>query len=205
VPPGTYTLRLTVNGRAYTQPVAVHADPRSVVTPAGLQAQHALQMKLVAGMRASWDGYQQATALRDAAHRAVSPNASAEVTAALGALDAAIDSVRGDTATARAFNLAGGPAPDPRFVDVNAALVARLLAQDYADQAPTPAMLAGWTKICKQLATAATNWERVRDRSLATFNGLLERHQIPRVPAPSTRIAAPACVSGSVESSNARR
>jgi photosystem II stability/assembly factor-like uncharacterized protein len=205
VPPGTYTLRLTVSGRAYTQPVTVRMDPRSIVTPAGLQAQHALQMKLVAGLRASWEGYQQATALRDAAHRAVSSNAIAEVTAALGSLDAAIDSVRGDTATARAFSLAGGPAPDPKFVDVNAALVARLLAQDYADQAPTPAMLAGWTKICEQLATATTNWKRVRDRGLATFNGVLERNQIARVAAPAAAVIAPACVSSSVEWSKGTR
>jgi hypothetical protein len=77
-----------------------------------------------------------------------------EVTTALAALDSVIDSVAGDTAVASQFQLAGGPAPASKFVDVNAALVMQLKTQDYADQAPTPAMLRAWTKSCEALTTA---------------------------------------------------
>jgi photosystem II stability/assembly factor-like uncharacterized protein len=191
--PGTYTLRLTVNGRAYTQPVTVRPDPRSAATPVVLQTQHALLAKVSKAMQLTWDGYQQAAALREAAHRAVPPNANAEVTAALAALDSAIDSVRGDTATARAFSLAGGPAPAPRFVDVNIALVSQLKAQDYADAAPTPAMLAGWTKSCGALETAMRNWQRVTTRDLAALSAVLGRNQIALVATPNRTLAAPAC------------
>jgi photosystem II stability/assembly factor-like uncharacterized protein len=191
--PGTYALRLTVNGRSYTQPVTVRPDPRSVATPAALRAQHALLMKLTKGMQIAWDGYRQATTLQDAAHRAVPPNAGPDVTAALRALDAAIDSVRGDTAAARAFSLAGGPAPAPRFVDVNVALVSQLKAQDYADQAPTPAMLAGWTKTCAALGTALRAWQRVTARELPAFNAVLGRNQITPVATRSRTLATPAC------------
>src|SRR5262249_36224633 len=44
--PGTYTLRLTVNGRPYTQMVTVRNDPRSSASPAALLAQHTLLMNL---------------------------------------------------------------------------------------------------------------------------------------------------------------
>ena len=37
--PGTYTVRLTVGGRSYTQPLKVTLDPRSTATPAELQKQ----------------------------------------------------------------------------------------------------------------------------------------------------------------------
>jgi hypothetical protein len=179
--PGTYTLRLTVNGRTYTQQATVTQDPRSVATTAGLEAQHALQMKLVKGLEVSWDAYQRAMALRAAAHRAVPANAGAEVTTTLAALDAAIDSVAGDTAVASPFQLAGGPAPAPRFVDVNVSLVVQLKAQDYADQAPTPAMLAGWAKSCEALGAAIRRRQRVDTEELKAFTAALRRSQISAV------------------------
>jgi hypothetical protein len=78
-------------------------------------------------------------------------------------------------------------------VDVSVALVSQLKAQDYADQAPTPAMLAGWTKTCAQLATAARNWQRITQRDLSAFNAVLGRSQITTVAAPRPALAAPLC------------
>jgi hypothetical protein len=179
--PATYTLRLTVNGRTQTQSVTVTKDPRSVATAADIKAQLALEMRLVKGLEVSWDAYQRAVALRTAAHRAVPPNAPNDVTAALAALDSVIDSAAGDTAIASQFQLAGGPAPAAKFVDVNVALVSQLKAQDYADQAPTPAMLAGWGKSCEALGTAMRRWQRVGTEDLGTFSAALRRNQIAAV------------------------
>ena len=191
--PGTYTLRLTVNGRAYTQSATVTQDPRSAATAAGLTAQHALQMKLVKGLEVSWDAYQRAMALRAAAHRAVPSNAAAEVKTALAALDSVIDSVAGDTAVASPFQLAGGPAPTARFVDVNVALVTQLKAQDYADQAPTPAMLAGWGKSCEALSGALRRWQRVGTEDLTAFTAVLRRSHIDAEIAVDRGPGAPMC------------
>ena len=44
--PGTYTVRLTVAGREYTQTARIVNDPRSTATPADLLAQHELQMRI---------------------------------------------------------------------------------------------------------------------------------------------------------------
>ncbi|HUQ82571.1 MAG TPA: hypothetical protein VM076_15585 [Gemmatimonadaceae bacterium] len=191
--PGTYTLRLTVNGRAYSQPVIVRADPRSPATSAALVAQHALQMKLTNGLRAAWGGYHEASELRRTVRAMVSPNVSAEVKAALATLEAAIDSVAGDTLAARNFSLAGGPAPDPRFVDVSVALVSQLKAQDFGDQAPTPAMLAGWAKACEALGTAMRTWQRVTTRDVPAFSAALQRNQISNVLAAPTPSRAVPC------------
>jgi photosystem II stability/assembly factor-like uncharacterized protein len=190
--PGTYTVRLTVDGRSYTQPVAVRADPRSAATPAALQAQHALNLKLMKGMQVVWDGYRQAAELREAAHRAVPTSASSEAAAALAALDSAIDAVRGDTAVARNFSLAGGPAPASRFVDVSVALVSQLKAQDYGDLAPTPAMLAGWRKSCEALGQALRSWQRAATAGLEAFNARAGTLTAP-VSAPSRPLVSPTC------------
>ena len=192
-PPGTYTLRLTVNGRSYTQPVTVRKDPRSPATIADLQAQHALQMKIMKGLQISWDAYQQVAAVRRSAQQMVAPDAPADVKAALATFEAAIDSVAGDTAIASQFSLAGGPAPAPKFVDVNVALVSQLKAQDYADQAPTPAMIAGWKAACEALGTALRQWQRVSTSDVNAFGKALGRSDIVAVISPPKAPPAPTC------------
>jgi hypothetical protein len=51
VVPGRYTVRLTVGGRAYTQPLVVRMDPRVPVGAAALARQFALASRLVDAMR----------------------------------------------------------------------------------------------------------------------------------------------------------
>src|SRR5205809_6241712 len=62
VPPGAYTVKLTVEGHSYMQPLTVQNDPRSPATAAEVRAQYDLQTKVVAGMRESWDAYRQVAA-----------------------------------------------------------------------------------------------------------------------------------------------
>jgi hypothetical protein len=52
--PGNYTVKLTVNGQTFTQPLTVVQDPRVTVTPAGLTAQFKLQQRMVAGLGATY-------------------------------------------------------------------------------------------------------------------------------------------------------
>jgi hypothetical protein len=64
--PGTYTLRLTVDGARYEQKVVVRNDPRSPATVSDLEAQHALLMGLYEAINASSDVERRADALRAA-------------------------------------------------------------------------------------------------------------------------------------------
>lgn len=49
--PGIYTVRLTANGRSYTQPLIVKMDPRVTTPPEGLEQQYALSMQCYQGMQ----------------------------------------------------------------------------------------------------------------------------------------------------------
>jgi hypothetical protein len=55
--PGTYTVKLTVNGRSYTTPITVVADPRVPVSAAALNEQFQLQQRMVAGLKATFDAF----------------------------------------------------------------------------------------------------------------------------------------------------
>src|SRR5207249_1980643 len=102
--PGTYALKLTANGATSTQTVTVTADPRSSASPSALSAQHALQMKLLQGIEASWEGHRIALALRDAFRGAIPAGAAPEMSdaqARVTALLARLDTVGGLDASRR--------------------------------------------------------------------------------------------------------
>ena len=189
VPPGRYTLRLTVLGASYTQVVTVRNDPRSPATPVALAAQHALLLNITDGIRTAWDGHRQVTALRNAATSAVGADASADLATALAGLSARLDTVAGPESGRRGR----GAAAPASFRDVNGALVGQLNAQDNADMAPTPAMLAAYGATCKDLAIVLAKWKGVVATDLAAFNAVLSRHGKPVVPAPSVPTAPPRC------------
>jgi hypothetical protein len=64
VVPGTYTAKLTVNGRSYTTPITVVADPRVPVSAAALNEQFQLQQRMVAGLKATFDAFNYIQELR---------------------------------------------------------------------------------------------------------------------------------------------
>ncbi|WP_338875929.1 glycoside hydrolase [Spirosoma sp. SC4-14] len=49
--PGTYTIKLTVNGKVYTQPLTITMDPRVKVSPAVLKQQHDLSIAVYEGRK----------------------------------------------------------------------------------------------------------------------------------------------------------
>ncbi|PYP71101.1 MAG: hypothetical protein DMD41_13385 [Gemmatimonadetes bacterium] len=113
-PPGVYTLRLTVDGKIYTQAVTVLNDPRSPATAADLRAQHELQMKIYIGIQEAWDGYHQVAAVRTAVAADTASTAPAEVVAAAKALDSTLAGVGGNAEGGRRFGGFGGGGPRRR-------------------------------------------------------------------------------------------
>src|SRR5205085_9022626 len=117
-----------------------------------------------AGLYATWDGYQQVTALRNALKAAVPSSAPAEVTSAVSTFEAKLDSVAGNPESRGLFRR-GATAP-ATFVGVSGELVGQLNAQDNGDLAPTPGMLAAYTNACVDLKSVVTAWRNVSTRDL---------------------------------------
>jgi hypothetical protein len=191
-PPGTYTVKLTVGGKSYTQSLTVVNDPRSPATAADVRAQHTLLMKLDAGLRNAWDGFQQVAALRTAADSTASGSAPASVASAVSAFDAKLDSVAGNPQGRGGFFRRNREAAST-FVSVSGELVGQLNAQDNGDLAPTPGMLAAYGNACADLRTVINAWYSVISRELPALNAVLARNGIGQLAAPSGTMAVPTC------------
>ena len=64
VPPGEYTVRLTVDGHSYTAPLTVKMDPRVKTPRAGLEQQFHLETRLASMMSVTYKAAGQARAGR---------------------------------------------------------------------------------------------------------------------------------------------
>ncbi|HEV8196216.1 MAG TPA: hypothetical protein VGP87_06225, partial [Gemmatimonadales bacterium] len=182
--PGTYTARLTVDGKRYEQKLVVKNDPRSPATLVALKAQHALLQDLLGGINAAWDGYQQATALRAAVAKAATAGAAPEVASAAASLNAMLDSVLG------AEGARGPSGGGPTFRSVNATLVGQLTLQDRADHAPTAAMLAAYSAACRDFWKVQSLWSRASGAGRGALNVALVKHGLPAITSETRAVSA---------------
>ena len=191
-PPGTYTVKLTVNGRSFTQKVTLTNDPRSPATGADIRAQYSLLRKINAAAQIAWDGYQQVETMRAALKTRSPSDSTSEAAKAVKAFRAKLDTVGGN-AGGGGFGGPGGRRPLPNFSALNGRLVGQINAQDNADQAPTEAMLAGYTAACRDLKTAAASWAAISSKELPGLNSVLTKNGLQSVAA-AGGVKAPECV-----------
>ena len=190
VPPGTYTVKLTVDGKTYAQTVAVKADPRSRATLADLSLQSALLRKVSQAIDAAYDGNHAAASLRDAI-RSATNGASPEIAGKAATIIAQLDSVAGGQG-GRGRGRGGQGAP-PNFASLNGTFVGQLNAQDQGDLAPTAAARAAWTASCMDLAKAVATWQRVSSTDLNSLNAMLTSAGKSTVAPPNAPIKPPIC------------
>ncbi len=193
-PPGVYTLRLTVDGRSYTQKVTVKNDPRSPATLADVNAEHELEMRFYDAARESWNGYNEVEAVRHSLAQYTAASAPPAVAAAAKALDAKLDSIGGSTGGRGrgGFGGFGGAAAQPTFVTINGAMDRQIMAMDNADIAPNGAMRAAYAYGCSDLRNAVTRW-KAASGDVATFNSTLRSNNLQPIAAPQSSLQLPAC------------
>jgi len=186
--PGVYRIRLSVDGQQYTQTVTLRADPRSHVSWTALAAQHALLMRLYAGLAATWTDFRTVTALRSAiAKIAPSPNDTVSETGrAARTLVTTLDSMAGDS-LADARQVWDDRPKTWSLGALNQQFGLELTTQDNADHAPTQPMLAVARLDCEELRKLVVRWGEFVQRDLATFNRLLARQGMTPLRAPPER------------------
>jgi hypothetical protein len=157
--PGSYTVRLSAGGQTYTQPIALHMDPR-IKTPALALAQLA---SLTTEM---YNGAKEMRAAYNDARTLIAKLASVQG-AEGSALKAKLDSIapaapagggvgRGGRGGGR-----GGPAPAaaPTLESVSVAMNAAAMSMQGADVAPTANEVAGCAKARAQAAAMMLKWK----------------------------------------------
>ena len=174
--PGTYTIKLTVDGTSYSEKAVVTNDPRSSATATAVKAQVALLRKVNSSISTAWDGYQHVATLRSALTAAMPPDSTTETARAIRAFGAKLDSIAGAGGGRGGFGgRGGGPAAPPTFQAVHQRFVTQLTTQENADHAPTESLLAAFRQSCNDLTSTVKRWNIVATKDLPTLNSVLGR------------------------------
>lgn len=146
VVPGTYTVRLTVDGIAHTVPLTVRMDPRVRSSVLDIQAQHTLSMRLFRAIDRSADAIERLGKAKEQATAAGNTARASEITTLIGS-------------GGGFFGPRGGP---PSLAGTSASLVQLMGMSEEADRAPTSAVRTAAEQALRELTPLLA-----RARSLA--------------------------------------
>jgi len=201
--PGTYTLKLIVDGRTYTQSVVVHNDPRVGESPAmmaSLRAQNKLAMAAWNGMKDSYDANEEVAAVRAQLAKLTAGSLPADVTTAATALGtklATFGGARAGGGFGGGFGGGGQRAPGSilSFSTINGTFNTALgpIAQNGIDMPPTKAMINTWASGCTEYTATVNAWKTMLDVDIIAFNALLAKNSLPLLKAASTARTIPGC------------
>jgi hypothetical protein len=172
-PRGVYTVKMTANGKTYTQPLTLHLDPR-VKTPApALTTLNSLTREMYDGARKARDAAGQARALA-AQLESAGPEADA-LKKKLNDLAPPVPAGgRGAGFAAGGFGGGrggrGGTAAPPTLDSVSAAMLAAAMAMQGADVAPTAREIAACAEARKLSAVFMTRWTTAATVDLPVLN-----------------------------------
>ena len=170
--PGTYTVRLTVNGRGYTAPLVVKMDPRVATSSAGLQQLFDLQMRLASLLTQSTQNLNQARSIRGQI-KTILPQANGATKDALQGFDA------------RLKGLLDGPekpaagSKEPTLSSVNGAANTLYAEVDRADAAPTAAQTVAAAAAEHDASVINKQWLEISRAGLAAINAQLRDAHLP--------------------------
>ena len=168
--PGSYSVRLAVDGKTYTQPIAVRLDPRVTTSPIVLTQLAVLTRQAHDAAIAGRAAYADARTLSDALGK-------------LQGIDVAAFKVRVDAISppvvvggggrgGRGGREAGGPAAaaTPSLDAAGDAMVTAIMPLQAAEAAPTASQLATITRARAAYTAVMAKWTAIRTTGLAAFN-----------------------------------
>ncbi|MGI9103133.1 MAG: WD40/YVTN/BNR-like repeat-containing protein [Terriglobales bacterium] len=173
--PGQYTVRLTVGGTTYLQPLTVKMDPRVSTPAAALGQQFYTETKIAEALRDDYDALKQVKSVRSQLKDLLARNGQAPVSKEITAFDEKLASVEGHAGGE------GAPGGTENLTALNTALVTLYETVDSADAAPTAPATATLEELLHALAAQMTRWNDVKSHDLPALNGKLRDARLPEV------------------------
>ncbi|HEU5453772.1 MAG TPA: glycoside hydrolase, partial [Terriglobales bacterium] len=173
--PGRYTVRLTLDGRSFTQPLTVDMDPRVTASAADLNRQFALENRLADALRQDLAALDQVRSVR----QQLAKNSGALSEQAKPFVDA-LAAFEGGRGGRRGASGSG-------FSPLNANLTAVYSVVDSADAAPTTQAEQAADTFLRDLQQELIAWQQWQTQQLPSLNNLLRQSNLPPITVPPAR------------------
>jgi photosystem II stability/assembly factor-like uncharacterized protein len=167
--PGRYTVKLTVEGKTYTQPLTLKMDPRIKTPETGLRAQFEMETGAVRGMNESFKSLAQVKSVREQLHaRATAPGAG-PLAESISAVDKKVVELEGG-AESSFFGLPVSGKQPENFSTLNQHFGNLLGVADSADAAPTTQAETVYREEMEALQKLKTQWASIRNQDIPRLN-----------------------------------
>jgi photosystem II stability/assembly factor-like uncharacterized protein len=150
--PGEYTIRLTVNGRSYSQPLTVKMDPRAPITAGGLKLQHDIGVRMNDAISRDFAALGEVRRQRALLKTQREGAKAGEVADSLVALDTALSAIESGPRSGTAETL----------VRLNGDLAGILDTVEGADMDPTTQTVAAAADLERSLASVLARWSEIQ-------------------------------------------
>ncbi|MGI8745362.1 MAG: glycoside hydrolase [Bryobacteraceae bacterium] len=180
--PGNYTVKLTVNGRSYTQPFTVKMDPRVRTSMAGVTRQFTLSKQVYDDTIAASKALDQIRSLRKQLTQLRERGGQGGVTEAITAMDRKAVAIEGAGGFGRGGGGGRGAAPGPdTLTSVSGALALLMQSLEGADVAPSTQSTAAVADRHAAMAKLLQRWNALKTADLADLNRQLTQANLPAV------------------------
>jgi len=173
--PGTYTVRLTVDGKASTASLTVKMDPRVKTTPAGLEKKFQSETHLASIMTETAEGQIQAGSIRAQLDK-LSPEAKSQTKDAVDSADKELKSLLGASG-----GFFAPPSKEVTLGRVNGE--ASTLYQEIwqSDAEPTAAQTQALAVTDRESTDVLRRWDDFKRSELPALNRALKQSNVPEV------------------------
>jgi len=178
VVPGEYTVKLTANGKSYSQALTIRMDPRVKASQKDLTAQFTLETKITAALHGDFVAWTQARNLR-AKLKALKQSHEPNISSVVEKLDQEAADLEGTEGGYGATFLTG-PAGNG-LARLNGALTNLLATVDSADAAPTTQAVAMFDDVQRALDQQLGRWQEIQTKEIPAANEALKRMGVPAI------------------------
>ncbi len=174
--PGTYQVKLTVDGRSYTAPIEVKMDPRVKVTTLALRQQGTLEKQITDEMVRAFSVVKEVNNLREQLSKMRSSLKPAD--APLGEELSALDKKAAELVEVEQTY---PPVGIVSAASINGSLASLLILVESADVAPTAQANEAFTTYERLLSQQIGKWDRLKTVDVANLNGELRRRGLSQI------------------------
>jgi photosystem II stability/assembly factor-like uncharacterized protein len=178
--PGKFTVKLTVDGKSYEQPLTLKIDPRVKSSTQELAAQFKMQQSAASGMNESFAALAEVQSARAQAKVVAKKTSSNETKQKLAEFDRKAAALEGAAVPGFFGTPPSGKQPE-NFSTLNQRFGRVLSIADAADGAPTSQTEAASAELQASLTEVLSNWKVVKSNDLGAINGLLEKEGQGRI------------------------
>jgi hypothetical protein len=182
--PGRYSVKLTVGGKSYSQPLVVKMDPRIKASEADLRKQFEMEAGAVEGMNESYEALRVVQSLRaQLKDRSSAKSLPASLAQSIQALDKEAADLEG-SAQSPFFGTPPSGKAQENLSTLNQHFAGILTVADSADAAPTKQATAAYQELESSLEDALARWKKLQQTDLPVLNGSLKLSGLKEIQPP---------------------